>query len=166
MSSDRAIRRDEGERLARVSIWFTAVHPELEWSTLLLTVVFLPFMSSGVFSSFHGDQRQDRSQCRAGLHCCGKVRNFIQLWFLSDICCFLQRISDINDWFHPLKKTTLKGLECNKKYWCKNCYYLHTYSYWWCNNAKVNSCNNTLLFIKTSSIMSFIIVNLSSHLIK
>ena len=33
MSGDRAIRRDEGERLARVSISFTAVQSELMWLT-------------------------------------------------------------------------------------------------------------------------------------
>lgn len=29
------------------------------------------FDSAGVRSSLHGDQRQVRSQCRAGFHCCG-----------------------------------------------------------------------------------------------
>lgn len=38
MSSDRAIRRDEGERLAKVSMSFTAVQQEVMWLTLLLTV--------------------------------------------------------------------------------------------------------------------------------
>lgn len=39
MSSDRAIRRDEGERLARVSILFTSIKTELIAFNLLLTVL-------------------------------------------------------------------------------------------------------------------------------
>lgn len=72
MSSDRAIRRDEGERLARVSISFTTVQPELMWFIAVHCCLLLS-ASSGVFGSFHGDKCQDGSERGAGLYCRGQV---------------------------------------------------------------------------------------------
>lgn len=45
----------------------------IDTSVLCCLVICYSSCLSGVFSTLHGDERQDRSQRRAGLHCCGQV---------------------------------------------------------------------------------------------
>ncbi|XP_034715746.1 ras-related protein Rab-37-like isoform X1 [Etheostoma cragini] len=69
MSSDRAIRREEGERLARVSFSFRCASTT-DAADCAAHCCFFLSLSPGAFSSLHGDKCQDRSQRRAGLHGC------------------------------------------------------------------------------------------------
>lgn len=94
MGSDRVIRRDEGERLARVSDGFAATrHPVTVFFSLSHSPQFTP-LPSGVRCSLHGDERQDGSQRGAGLHCRGKVRDpsSLLLGVLSFYSCVMQMV--------------------------------------------------------------------------
>lgn len=104
MGSDRVIRRDEGERLARVSDGFTAARrPVTVFFSLSHSPQFTP-LPSGVRCSLHGDERQDGSQRGAGLHCRGKVRPQ-QFATRGAIILFMRYANGIFELFQPVESS-------------------------------------------------------------
>lgn len=105
MGSDRVIRRDEGERLARVSDGFAAArHPVTAFFSLSHSPQFTP-LPSGVRCSLHGDERQDGSQRGAGLHCRGKVRDPSSLLLGVLSFYFMRYANGVLELFQPVESS-------------------------------------------------------------